>query len=750
MFIAHPLIKPNTVELRKYQESIIATSVNKNTLVVLPTGLGKTLIAIIVSAYRLSRFNNSKVLFLTPTKPLAVQHANSFRKILNLKDEEISVFTSATSVKKRNVLWENSKVIVATPQTIENEIMRGLHLEDVSFVVFDEAHRAVGNYAYCFIAREYMKKAKNPLIMGLSASPSSEIEKISEISKNLFIENVEIRTENDPDVKEYVMNVDEEWVKVELPENFKTIRNEIVDLLKSYIKNLKGMNYINTINLDSINKKDLLSIQERIREDILKGTGNFEAASLIAKIIKIHYALELIETQGIFALLKYIERLRLNKGKGVKEMFSDIRMMKIYNDVKNLFNLKVDHPKIDALLKVLKENLTEDKKILIFTQYRDTSEKIYEVLKSNNIKCEKFIGQAKKGSNKGMSQKEQVEILERFRNNEFNVLIATSVAEEGLDIPKVDIVIFYEPIPSCIRTIQRKGRTGRLYEGKVIILMTKGTRDEGYYWSAISKERKMKKCLKKIQIFGNNEIKMDTQKKTGQQNILLYINNEKDETKEDEKKVKIYIDTRERNTEIFKILNEKADVEVRQLEVGDYIVSDRVCIERKTASDFLGSIIDKRLLEQAENLKRNFEISIIIVEGELNFASRNIHPNAIRGAIASVLTDFKISIIHTKDEKDTAEMIFAIAKREQIEKNRPYALIGEKKSYTLTEKQLLVIESFPNVSAVIADRLLAHFKTIKNIVSANVKQLMKVEGIGQKRAEEIFTITHTEYKKENF
>ncbi|PKP59164.1 MAG: hypothetical protein CVT88_06135 [Candidatus Altiarchaeales archaeon HGW-Altiarchaeales-1] len=181
MFLTHSLIKPDTVELRKYQEAIIATSANKNTIVVLPTGLGKTLIAVIVAAHRLDKFNGSKVLFLAPTKPLAVQHAETFRQILNLKDDEICVFTSATPTNKRNDLWEKSRVILATPQTIDNE-------------VFDEAHRAVGNYAYGFIAGEYMKKAKHPLIMGLSASPSSDIEKISEISKNLFIQSVEIST----------------------------------------------------------------------------------------------------------------------------------------------------------------------------------------------------------------------------------------------------------------------------------------------------------------------------------------------------------------------------------------------------------------------------------------------------------------------------------------------------------------------------------------------------------------------------
>ncbi|NCN64899.1 MAG: DEAD/DEAH box helicase, partial [Candidatus Altiarchaeum hamiconexum] len=771
------------------QEAIIATSAGKNTLVVLPTGLGKTLIAVIVAVHRLNKFNGSKVLFLAPTKPLAVQHVETFRQILNLKDEEISIFTSATATNKRKDLWKNSRVILATPQTIDNEIMKKLNLEDVSFLVFDEAHKAVGNYAYSFIADEYVKKAKNPLIMGLSASPSSDIEKISEISKNLFIEAVEIRTENDADVKPYIKKVEEEWVKVELPPGFKEIRDNITLLLKFYLKQLKDMNYTDTISQINISKKDLLIIQEKIRNDILKGKGNFNASSLIAKIIKLHYAIELIETQGIWTLSKYIERLNLQKGRGIKELFSDERMKEICEKVRVLYESKTDHPKLDALLKILKENLCKEglvgKKILLFTQYRDTAEKIYEILTNNNIKCEKFIGQASRDNDKGMTQKEQIATLERFRNNVFNVLIATSVAEEGLDIPKVDIVIFYEPIPSSIRLIQRRGRTGRMYEGKVIILMAKGTRDEGYYWSAISKEMAMKRYLTKFQISGKEGIEKEIQKRQGQQSILMYPNgeypngeyqngeypneynkdnkdNKEGEDKEGEDKegdntnkfqtenktVKIYVDIRERNTEIFKILNKKANVEVKQLEVGDYILSENVCVERKTAGDFLQSIVDRRLLEQAGNLARNFEIPLMIIEGELNFSARGIHPNAIRGAIASLATDFKISIIPAKNEKETAEMLIAIARREQEEKKKDVALIGEKRAYTLNERQLLMAESLPNVSSVLAENLLNHFKTIKKIANASVKALMKVEGIGSKKAEEIFKVTHSEYKKE--
>ncbi|MFN3527665.1 MAG: ERCC4 domain-containing protein, partial [Candidatus Altarchaeaceae archaeon] len=311
----------------------------------------------------------------------------------------------------------------------------------------------------------------------------------------------------------------------------------------------------------------------------------------------------------------------------------------------------------------------------------------------------------------------------------------------------VDYVIFYEPIPSEIRTIQRRGRTGRGESGEIIILMTKGTRDEGYYWNAITKEKKMRAYLKKIK----KDDKADNFIPKGQQSILTYVENDKNnknENNNENKNIKIYMDVREKSAGLHKILREKCLIEIKHLEVGDYILSEDVCVERKTGDDFLQSIVDKRLLEQGENLARNFRIPIIIIEGELDYSSRNIHPNAIRGIIAALICDFGISIIQTRDVQETAEIIYAIAKREQEEKKKVVALRGEKKAYTLAERQRFVVESLPYVSAVLARRLLNKFKTISRIANASTKELMKVEEIGKKKAEEIYKVLHEEYKEE--
>jgi Fanconi anemia group M protein len=155
-------------------------------------------------------------------------------------------------------------------------------------------------------------------------------------------------------------------------------------------------------------------------------------------------------------------------------------------------------PKQEALKQIIQET-KRGIKIIVFTQYRDTAREIVKNINEiEGVRAVRFVGQMTKEGDAGLSQKEQLKILDGFIGGEFNVLVATQVAEEGLDIPSVDLVVFYEPVPSEIRAIQRRGRTGRKRAGKVVVLMTKDTRDEGIYWSSAFKERRMKKSLRQI------------------------------------------------------------------------------------------------------------------------------------------------------------------------------------------------------------------------------------------------------------
>jgi ERCC4-related helicase len=733
MYVTHPLIKPDTISLRQYQEAVVSRALDTNTMVVLPTGLGKTIIAAMVAAHRLKKFPGSRVLFLAPTRPLAVQHHRTFGNILNL--ENMVVLTGMDAIKKRRELWENNRMIFATPQTIENDIMRGLDLKDVSLIIFDECHRSVGSYSYVQISEEYMKTAENPLILGLTASPSSDDETVREICKNLSIQRVEAKTEHDADVKPYIQEVKTEWIKVELPEEFRKVKRSIEDILRDDLRELKKMEYLKSSSVDKINKRTLLELQSEIRKEIVAGMDSFVPASLVASAMKINHALELLETQGISSLDSYLDRLQKQRSKAMKRLLADQRMRSLVKTVHDLNVLGVDHPKLDELARIAKEH--KDEKIIIFTQYRDSVKKIIEKLNENDILAHEFIGQASRAGERGMTQREQVMVLENFREGKYTAIVATSVAEEGIDIPKVDIVIFYEPIPSEIRSIQRRGRTGRSATGSVIVLMAKGTRDEAYYWASVHKERKMGKIVRKM--------RSNFEGDAGQQSLIRYGADKREP--EEEKKIKVYVDVRERNTHILRILREKATIELRQLPVGDFILSNRVGVERKTVGDFLQSIIDKRLLSQAKEISRNFEIPIMIIEGNEDIYSlRDIHPNAIRGALISLSIDFRMSLIPSEDEEDTANLLYLIAKREQEPEEKEIALRGERKPYSLEERQRYVVESLPDVSAVLARRLLERFGSVLGVVSASKSELMETEGIGEKKAKKIMDVVKGRYK----
>jgi Fanconi anemia group M protein len=133
--------------------------------------------------------------------------------------------------------------------------------------------------------------------------------------------------------------------------------------------------------------------------------------------------------------------------------------------------------------------------VIVFTQYRDTIDTIISKLSAGNVQAHRFVGQADKEDSEGMDQKEQTDVLEQFRNGEFNVLVSSSIGEEGLHVPDVDLVVFYEAVPSEIRSIQRRGRTGRTRPGRVVILLAEGTVDEAYYFSSIYREKSMKELV---------------------------------------------------------------------------------------------------------------------------------------------------------------------------------------------------------------------------------------------------------------
>jgi ERCC4-related helicase len=737
---------------RLYQESILNTIIRKNTLVVLPTGLGKTNIFLMLAAHRLKMYPNSKILFIGPTKPLIDQYLSVFKKHFDIKEEEMAIFTGMVSPFKREELWKKSKIIFSTPQGLENDIIsKRIDLEKVSLLGVDEAHRATGNYAYVFVAKQYQKLAKYPRILALTASPGSDMDKIKEICQNLYIEEIEVRTHNDPDVKPYVQDIDIDWVEIELGSRFFEIQKYLNTCLKDRLEKLKSFGILKSVNLSFVNKKELLGLQANIHGQIAKGEKDplmWSSISILAEVMKVYHAVELVETQGVNALYKYLKGLYdesfKTKVKAVKNLVVDPNFRSALFKTEKLLEEKIEHPKMIELKKIVEEEIdkNDDVKMIIFNQYRDNAVEIRDKLNLiEGINAEIFVGQTKKGDT-GLSQKEQKNILDEFRSGNFNIIVATSIGEEGLDIPKVDLVIFYEPIPSAIRTIQRRGRTGRQEKGRVIILMAKKTRDEGYRWSAHHKEKRMYRNLDSLKktIFGL----VAKPEKTLNSFIAPSSNVGEYPIKD---KIKIFIDHREKGSGVVKALID-LDVELRleQLETADFILSSRVGVEFKNVEDFVNSIIDGRLLNQIKDLKNNFERPLIIIEGEDDIYSvRKVHKNAIQGMLATIAISYGIPIIQTKTNAETASLLFNIARREKEECNKDFDMHSSKKPLTLKEQQEYIVSSFPGIGPTLAKPLLKKFKTIKKIVNANKEQLEKVSKIGDKKAEDIRKILDIEY-----
>ncbi|MDD1741246.1 MAG: DEAD/DEAH box helicase, partial [Methanothrix sp.] len=780
-YLEHPRLLPQTVEKRLFQMDLASQALQASSLIVVPTGLGKTVIALMVL---LARMDKGRVLFLAPTKPLVDQHASFLQRVLRDRDAVV-MMTGERTPESRMELWSRGYIVVSTPQVIENDLLsRRIDLAEVSLIIFDEAHRAVGGYAYVYIADRYRREAKSPLVLGITASPGSQSEKIAEICSNLGIERIQTRTESDPDVALFVHERDIEWVKLVVPRELLAIRASIEELLQIRIDDLNRLGASPLrINIKS-SKKELLGLQASLMSSarVSANKSTFAAISLLAEILKLYHAVELAETQGPDALARYFQRLEgeslsRSGSKASRRIMQDPRFRQV---MVALADLKVEHPKPAAARRIILEQIeaNPDSRIMVFTNYRDTATSLLQFLRGDPaIRAVRFVGQASRDHDEGLSQKKQAEILQKFRAGDFNVLIATSVGEEGIDIPATDLVLFYEPVPSEIRSIQRKGRTGRARAGRVMVLMAKGTRDEAYYWISERKEKTMNRQIRdmsgdvlprpeegrpcRTQIeeeagLSEADAPSHAGRKRGEQ-IEDWAEEQRKEAEEreagreehikgeaggsaaessSESPGSVFVDYRERD--MAKLLESMGlEVTLRNLEVGDYVISERVAVERKTAQDFVASIIDpqRNLFRQMADLARTYDRPILILEGR-DFYGTQMSPSSIQGAMASVAVDYGVPIIPAENQDETARIIALLVRREKKEGREPKAH-GHKTARTLKEQQEYLISAIPSVGPRVARNLLRHFGSIEKVMIASEEELKGVALVGPKIAERI-------------
>jgi Fanconi anemia group M protein len=800
-YVDHPLLEPGFIERRRYQLQLASDARESHTLVCLPTGLGKTTVSLLVTADRLHEVGGT-VLFLAPTKPLVQQHADFYREALSIPDDEITVFTGEVRPDDRAALWAESRIVIATPQVVENDLIGGrISLSDVSHLTFDECHRATGDYAYVYIAERYHADAEAPLVTGMSASPGGDEEAILTVCENLGLSEVAVMTEDDADVAEYTHDTEVEWERVTLPEPVLEIRDAINEVITDRLEQLKQLGVTNKTSPD-LSQRDLNSMRGQLQDLIdADQSEGYEGMSIHAEVMKLRRAVELAETQSVESLRRYFERQRnaaraSGASKASQRLVSEPKVREAMRKAEAFDDL---HPKFRQTRVLLAQTLGigGGERVIVFTESRDTAEALTDFL-SESFDVQRFVGQGDKEGSDGMTQTEQGETLDAFRDGEFEVLVSTSVAEEGLDVPEVDLVLFYEPVPTAIRSIQRKGRTGRQDEGRVIVLMAEDTRDEAFFWISRRREQEMEDELKELKgvadeveaelddsqtaldsfdgaASADTEANGDTAAEadggaTAQPGLTDFgaagEDGDAEPTDEDgdagtddavvaqagteDEEVEIVVDQRELDSAIARDLSTREGMATRleTLAVGDYVVSDRVAVERKTVSDFLDTLTggDRSLFEQVGDLSRHYARPVVLIEGDGLYEERNVHPDAIRGALASLTVDFGVSVLRTEDERDTADLLAVLAGREQTTRDRAVSVHGEKSSKTLAEQQEYVVGAIADIGPVTARSLLEHFGSVEAVMTAREEDLLQVDGVGEVTADRIRDVVGSEYR----
>ena len=491
-------ISKEKIEEREYQKNIVQSAKDSNTLVVLPAGLGKSMLSSLVMDHRLSKYEGSKALFLAPTRPLVNQHLKTFSGLFSIPCSAVS---GNTAKKDRESIYKDYQVIFATPQTIDHDLKsNAINFKDFSLLVVDEAHHAIGNYSYVEIAKNFLVSSMHPLVLALTASPASDREKLRLICSNLGISNLEIRSEDDPDVSPYIKAKLVEERRLEMPEELSQLVDRLERLISAQIDGLQTAGFFKNAPKTRVNRTSILMLQRSLQKQVAMGRRsfyNFRGIVLASKILKLYHALSLLSTQSVQSFLKFSSSLLEGESKADKDISKSAEFIDIIKKAEELQSRGIEHPKLEEIKKILAQESAEGKRAIIFAQYRDTVDAIVSSLKGlPNVSPVRFIGHSKDG----LSQKEQIEIIKDFEAGVYNVLVSTSVSEEGISIKGVDIAIFYETVPSAIRSIQRRGRVGRFNVGRIFILITRQTSDESYYWASKRKEKSMKKIVKSAKI----------------------------------------------------------------------------------------------------------------------------------------------------------------------------------------------------------------------------------------------------------
>ena len=871
--IRHDLLVEGAIEARAYQLSALDHCLSASTLLVLPTGMGKTPIEVMALAERLKQ-PGGRGIMLAPTNALVNQHLSDMRALLNLPEQqEIVALTGSIPPKKRREIWETATIVIATPQVVRNDVQNGLtHLSDVALLIIDEAHRANGNHAMAQVGDLFAEQHPDGLVLAATASPGHIEAEINEVCERLRIENIHVRPPGDALLAPYATGLEVNDVVVEVPDELRLLANPLQLWLSRIVERLRRLGFYT--RQGHVTAGGLQEAQKRISASISKGESfGYRAAKENGIAMRLNHLISSILCQGVAATRETLSRIGQggqDEKKSAREFAADPRIVQLKDTLAEMNEI---HSKVTMVRRMVRRQLKEspDSRIIVFANFRDTVDEISRVLSDvENAVPQRFVGQASRDGSSGMSQKMQLESLDTFRSGEANVLVATSVGEEGLDVPNADLVIFYEPVGSEIRTIQRRGRTGRQRAGTVHVLIAKDTRDEGARASAKHREQRMFRSIQQVRrkrggtamryegenldSFGLSDgqdassflkaeserlapelndsvapaIVRDTEptsqvqtpapetlarkmRPTGQIGLdsypaqtqssrliveppLMSIENLSinfDEIQYPESDgVIVSIDHREGKSALAaRLRQEGLTVEVINLPVGDIRISDRILIERKTSRDFVDSLLDGRLLDQATRLVGAAPRAMLILEGSDLFQHRAVSGQAIMGALATLTLDYGLPVVTSSDTAETARFVAVSARREAsmlehlsaqaqarmrasehpdlfndaeekkateaanaisenlFEKSIPVLDATQdaqveskrKQSHGITRSML---EQVPGVGPALASRILERWPTIAELSKARDDEIVEIKGLSVQLAQQIVRILH--------
>ncbi|KAM7209275.1 hypothetical protein V8F20_000325 [Naviculisporaceae sp. PSN 640] len=484
---------------RDYQFSIVKYGLFNNTLVALPTGLGKTFIAATVMLNYIRWTKTAKVVFVAPTKPLASQQVQACLSIAGVPRSQATLLTGETPPVLREGEWETKRMFFMTPQTLMNDLSKGYaDPKSIVLLVIDEAHRSTGDYAYVKAVEFIRRFSKSFRVLALTATPGSSVEGVQDVIDNLGISHVEIRTEDSLDIRQYVHSRNIDTVTFDPSDEMLEVRDLFSKALKPLVNRLTAQNIYWGRDPMSITTYGLL----KARQEWMAGAGKhvnqgvkFGTMAVFSILQSLAHSIKLLNFHGIKPFYQSLADFRSSeeekKGQGSKlkrQLLDDEDFQKMMSLIEKWIKLETfnGHPKISYLCETLVNHFMDagegsSTRAIVFSEYRDSAEEIVRILnKQPLISATVFVGQADSKRSEGMKQKQQIETIEKFKKGEFNVLVATSIGEEGLDIGQVDLIVCYDASASPIRMLQRMGRTGRKRAGSIILLLMKGREEDKY------------------------------------------------------------------------------------------------------------------------------------------------------------------------------------------------------------------------------------------------------------------------------